>query len=71
MDFTGAPKDFVTRELGLMLGSDLYNAYVSGQLTRRALRALFFRDLSEPGVACSLYFELARKGSKPQRLMAA
>jgi hypothetical protein len=69
--FSGSRFDFVTRELGLMLGTDLYDEYVSGAMTTRSIRALFFRDLSSASAAHDLYFELASRVGKPERLAAA
>jgi hypothetical protein len=69
IQFKGARREFVTRELGLMLGSALYETYLSGRISRRALRSLFLHDLSQPETAHNLYFELARKCGKPQRVL--
>ncbi|HZP22267.1 MAG TPA: ChaN family lipoprotein [Terriglobales bacterium] len=61
---------FVTRELGLMLGTELYEAYVSGHITKRTLRGLFCRA-SASCDAAKLYFRLAQRMAKPGRPMAA
>jgi uncharacterized iron-regulated protein len=53
--------EYVTRQLGYMLGSDLYDAYLEGWVTRRFLKGLFLTHLEEPGVAAETYFALARK----------
>jgi uncharacterized iron-regulated protein len=52
---------YVTRNLGYMLGSDLYDAYLEGRITRRFLKSLFLTHLEEAGVAPKAYFELVRK----------
>jgi hypothetical protein len=49
------------RMLGHALGSDLYNAYVRGQISKRWLRGLFFKDLSKSGMARALYERAASK----------
>lgn len=50
-----------SRALGYSLGSDLYDAYLSGHATKRYLRSLFFRALDRPGAARSLYFSVLRR----------
>lgn len=51
------------RLLGHALGSHLYTAYVRGQVTKRWLRGLFFKDLSNPGMARVIYERAAAKVS--------
>jgi hypothetical protein len=51
------------RILGHALGSDLYSAYVRGQVSKRWLRGLFFKDLSKPGIARVVYERAAEKVS--------
>jgi hypothetical protein len=48
-------REIAIRILGQLLGSDLYRGYVNGRISKRYLRALFFRDLSKSGDARSLY----------------
>lgn len=60
---------FLTRELGLMLGTELYEAYVSGRVGKRTLRSLFFRQTSVD--AAKLYFRLAQRAARPRRMMVA
>lgn len=64
--FTGAKFAFATQELGYMLGSELYDAYVAGRLSKRYIRSLFFRKLSGPA-ARSAYFQIACKARTPRR----
>ena len=66
----GARSVFLTRELGLMLGTELYDAYVSGRLTRRSIRALFLRS-RHTGDAAKLYFRLVQRVARPKRQLAA
>lgn len=49
----------LARQLGQLLGGDLYRAYLAGLISRRAIRSLFFRKL-QGGKACEIYFSLAR-----------
>lgn len=55
------PSLYAARVLGQRLGSRLYDAYLAGQITKRPLRALFFRSLAPPGTARRLYFSLERR----------
>jgi len=52
-------------KLGYVLGSQLYDAYVAGVLSKRYIRTLFFRKLSGPA-ACSTYLQIARKVRAPR-----
>jgi hypothetical protein len=71
MQFSASRLEFTTAQLGLMLGTDLYDSYVSGKLAKRSIRALYFRDLLKPGRAYALYFGLVSKVARPRRTMAA
>ena len=55
------------RMLGHALGSDLYTAYLRGKVTKRWLRALFFKDVSKPGKARALYERTAKRVSPSPR----
>ncbi len=70
VQYTGRRFSYVTRELGLMLGTELYDAYVSNRITRQSLRGLFFRSRSS-GDTAKIYFELIQRIAKPRRLMVA
>jgi hypothetical protein len=50
----------LAQHLGALLGGDLYRAYLSGRLSRREARSLFFRRLSQ-GSARDLYVATVRK----------
>jgi len=52
-------------KLGYVLGSQLYDAYVAGDLSKRYIRSLFFRKLSGPA-ARSTYLQIARKMRAPR-----
>jgi hypothetical protein len=56
----GEKLDYLTRQLGYMLGSDLYDGYLEGRVTRRYLKSLFLLHL-KPGTAAPAYFALTRK----------
>lgn len=62
------------RMFGHALGSDLYSAYVRGEISTRWLRNLFFKDVSRPGAARSVYSRVAQKVSplraKPRRMVS-
>jgi hypothetical protein len=70
VQYTGRRFSYVTRELGLMLGTELYDAYVSNRITRQSLRALFFR-LRRSGDAPKIYFDVIQRIARPRRLMVA
>jgi hypothetical protein len=70
VQYAGRRFSYVTRELGLMLGTELYDAYVSNRITRKFLRRLFFRS-RRSGDAAKTYFELIPHIAKPRRLMVA
>ena len=64
--FTGEKFAFASEKLGYMLGSELYDAYVAGRLSRRYIRSLFFRKLSGP-LARATYFQAVQKARAPRR----
>ncbi len=70
LQYNGARFDYVTRELGLMLGTELYDAYVAGRVSKQSLRALFFR-CRKPNEAEKQYFRLVQRIGRPRRLMEA
>ena len=59
---------FVTEWLGKLLGSQLYDGYVAGRVSKRFLRALFCRKLLPEGAARRTYFDAARKLRPARRL---
>jgi uncharacterized iron-regulated protein len=58
---------FVTTWLGRMLGTQVYEAFVSGRLHKRFLRSVLSKRLLRPGEAKAIYFMIARRtrSSKP------
>ena len=69
LEYPGDKREFVIRWLGRMLGSELYDAYLSGAASKRWIRALFLRRLN--GNARELYFEIARRIRRRRRPLAA
>jgi hypothetical protein len=65
--YTGERFEFVTRKLGEMLGTDLYEAYITGVVKKRFIRSLLFRRLDKPGVARVAYFAAVRRTRKKPR----
>jgi hypothetical protein len=57
----GEKLQFCTRQLGYMLGTDLYDAYMEGKVTTRYLKRLFLVHLEQPGIAGAAYFAIVRK----------
>lgn len=61
MVYTGEKFDYVTAHLGYMLGSDLYDAYLEGRVSRRFLKSIFLAHLDSPGTPAQAYFGLVAK----------
>jgi hypothetical protein len=53
--------DSVARKLGYTLGSQLYDAYLRGSVSRSALRHLFVAHLEESGKARKMCWEIVHK----------
>jgi uncharacterized iron-regulated protein len=53
--------DSSVQRLGYMMGSELYDAYVKGCVSRRVLRNLFLAHIKETGNARRMCFELLRR----------
>jgi hypothetical protein len=69
---SGRKLEYLTQQLGQLLATELYDAYLSGQIGKRTLRALFFADLNTPGAAETAYFAIARRcATKRARKLAA
>lgn len=58
---SGAKFEYVTRQLGYLLGGDLYDGYLEGRVTPGFVRSLFLIHVEEPGTARDLYFALAHR----------
>jgi hypothetical protein len=59
--WVGERAEFLTQWLGQMLGSQIYDAYVSGVIAKRFIRSLFVRNLQKPGTARTVYFVTVRR----------
>ncbi len=57
--------DFAARKLGMLFGSDLYQAYIEGDVPKRSVRSLFFKSLAGHGRARSIYFHAVQKARTP------
>ena len=53
--------DSLAQKLGYTLGSQLYDAYLRGSVSRSVLRHLFLARIEEPGKARTTCFEVSRK----------
>jgi hypothetical protein len=51
-------------DLGYMLGSELYDAYIKGGVSRRALRGFFLAHLEEAGSARRVCMEVLKKSKR-------
>jgi len=67
--FTGARFAVATQKLGYMLGSELYDAYLAGRLSKRYIRSLFFRKLNG-SAARSAYLQTVRKARAPKKVLS-
>src|SRR5208337_4039390 len=56
--FAGRKYEYVAEQLGYLIGTDLYDAYIEGRLTTASLRKLFLTHIEQPGVACEAYVQL-------------
>jgi Haem-binding uptake, Tiki superfamily, ChaN len=56
--FTGRKREYLTEQLGFLLGNDLYDAYLEGRIGAPALRRLFLAHLEEPGAAREAFANL-------------
>jgi hypothetical protein len=69
--YSGERFDFLTRTLGHILGSEIYDAWIAGRVAKRTLRSFFFRPLDAAGAARTLYFTIVRRIRKPKRRLLA
>jgi len=67
--FTGPRFAVATEKLGYMLGSELYDAYLAGRLSKRYIRSLFFRKLNG-STARSTYLQTVRKARAPKKVLS-
>jgi hypothetical protein len=69
--FSGERFSFLSRMIGQILGSEIYDAWIAGRVAKRTLRSLFFRPLDSPGAARTLYFTIVRRIRKTRRRLLA
>jgi len=67
LQFRAEKLDYCARQLGYMLGTDLYDAYLEGKAKTRFLKKLFLIHLEEPGIAAAAYFAVVRKIRQTRR----
>jgi len=58
---SGAKFEYITQQLGYMLGCDLYEGYLEGRVTPGFVRGLFLTHVEEPGTARDAYFTLVNR----------
>jgi hypothetical protein len=58
---SGAKFEYITRQLGYLLGCDLYDGYLEGRVTPGFMRSLFLTHVEEPGTAREMYFTLVHR----------
>lgn len=58
---SGAKFEYITRQLGYLLGCDLYDGYLEGRVTPGFVRGLFLTHVDEPGNARDAYFTLVNR----------
>ena len=58
---SGAKFEYITRQLGYLLGCDLYEGYLEGRVTPGFVRTLFLTHVEEPGTAREAYFTLVSR----------
>ena len=58
---SGAKFEYITQQLGYLLGCDLYDGYLEGRVTPGFVRSLFLTHVEEPGTARDAYFTLVSR----------
>src|SRR5215470_11907254 len=58
---SGAKFEYITQQLGYLLGCDLYDGYLEGRVTPGFVRTLFLTHVEEPGTAREAYFTLVSR----------
>lgn len=69
--YSGSKFAYATEQLGQMLGTQLFDAYVEGRISKQSLRALFFKKLKQAGSPQKIYFDLVAKLRCPSKRLAA
>jgi hypothetical protein len=58
---SGPKFEYITGQLGYLLGCDLYNGYLEGRVPPAFVRGLFLTHVDEPGTARDAYFTLVQR----------
>ena len=58
---SGAKFEYITGQLGYLLGCDLYDGYLEGRVPPAFVRGLFLTHVDEPGTARDAYFTLVQR----------
>ena len=58
---SGVKFEYITQQMGYLLGCDLYDGYLEGRVTPGFVRSLFLTHVEEPGAARGLYFDLVQR----------
>lgn len=58
LSFTGRKFEYLAETLGILVGNDLYDAYIDGRIGPAALRRLFLAHIEQPGAATETYANL-------------
>ena len=59
--FSGRKYEYVAERLGYLVGTDLYDAYLDGQMSTTGLRKLFLTYIERAGVARETYVQLVAR----------
>lgn len=57
-EFADRKYEYMVAQLGSLVGTDIYDAYIEGRLTASALRKLFLTHIEHPGTARTAYLQL-------------
>jgi hypothetical protein len=63
--------DEIAQQLGSRLGSELYDAYLRGSVSRTILRHLFLAHIEEPGTAWQVCREIIRRTESTRKKPSA
>jgi hypothetical protein len=58
---SGAKFEYITQQLGYLLGCELYEGYLEGRVTPGFVRSLLLTHVEEPGTAREAYFTLVHR----------
>src|SRR5208283_861290 len=59
--------DSIAQRLGYLMGSELYDAYLRGAVSRRVLRHLFLAHVDDPGEARAVCREIIRRNRSSRK----